>query len=249
MTYPDEVLVGSTIQPAHIHETRFSMSYTAWSLRHSRTVATGYGQVGPNVRAHHEPSHSVRMCAQHEPFHSVVVSCQPAGGGYRSDVDDALKHKRRINLSVQACLPFPFPFPSLPFPSPFPFPLPLPLPFANDWPSSSYGANNSRSPPSITLPRKSSPTPRYCSKRYGISRQEIHCIYYQPSRTKGTVRSEYSTPQVTIISRLELMLYIQYKVQYSNTYKWDVRVPCRDSPRISAGSCCVPIINTLLGCI
>ena len=141
------------------------------------------------------------------------------------------------------------PFPSLPFPPPFPFPLPLPLPFANDWPSSAYGANNSRSPPSITLPRKSSPTPRYCSKRYGISRQEIHCIYYQPSRTKGTVRSEYSTPQVTIISRLELMLYIQYKVQYSNTYKWDVRVPCRDSPRISAGSCCVPIINTLLGCI
>ena len=124
MTYPDEVLVGSTIQPAHIHETRFSMSYTAWSLRHSRTVATGYGQVGPNVRAHHEPSHSVRMCAQHEPFHSVVVSCQPAGGGYRSDVDDALKHKRRINLSVQACLPFPFPSP-LPMTGPHPHMAPI----------------------------------------------------------------------------------------------------------------------------
>jgi acyl-CoA thioesterase FadM len=43
--FPDTVLVGATLDSDSIDDSRFALKHTVWSLRHSRPVAIGSGEV------------------------------------------------------------------------------------------------------------------------------------------------------------------------------------------------------------
>jgi acyl-CoA thioester hydrolase len=45
LTVPDKVLVGSTILKGDLHDDRYKLTHSIWSLRHQRVVADGYGTV------------------------------------------------------------------------------------------------------------------------------------------------------------------------------------------------------------
>lgn len=45
LTFPDRILVGSTVNSGDIQHDRFKLTHTIWSLKWSRKVAEGYGTV------------------------------------------------------------------------------------------------------------------------------------------------------------------------------------------------------------